>query len=214
MRFADRKQAGSQLAERLELLGLHDPIVVALPRGGVPVAAEVAARLGAPLDVLVVRKIGHPHQPELAVGALGEGDVVVLDQHAITQLGVTPEALASAEARERTELGRRVARYRGQRSRIAVRGRTVVVVDDGLATGASARAAIEVLRRSGAAHVVLAVPVAPAETLETMRLLADEVVCVATPADFRAVGRWYERFGQVSDDEVAALLRASAPPES
>jgi len=210
MRFGDRQQAGRRLAARLESFRACDPIVVALPRGGVPVAAEVAARLHAPLDVLVVRKIGHPRQPELAVGALGEDGVVVLDEHSIAQLAVTPEALAVAVARERAELERRVVRYRGKRPRQPVAGRTVIVVDDGLATGASAKAAIEVLGRSGAARIVLAVPVAPADTCDALARLADEVVCLSTPADFRAVGRWYEKFGQVSDEEVAALLQAAA----
>ena len=206
MRFTDRRDAGRQLGARLEPLRGIDPIVVALPRGGVPVAAEVAARLGAPLDVLVVRKIGHPRQPELAVGALGEGGVVVLDQDAIARLGVTRDALAAVVAREGAELARRVARYRGDRPRQPVRGRTVIVVDDGLATGSSAHAAIEVLRRSGAGRVVLAVPVAPANTVDALRRVADEVVCLTTPHDFRAVGPWYDDFTQVSDEDVARLL--------
>jgi putative phosphoribosyl transferase len=209
MPFRDRREAGRRLAVRLEPFRALDPVVLALPRGGVPVAAEVATHLGAPLDVLVVRKVGHPHQPELAVGALGEGGVEVLERRSLSRLGVTPAALADTVAREKAELERRVRRYRGSRPRQPVRDRTVIVVDDGLATGASAHAAIEVLRRSGAARVILAVPVAPPDTVEAMGAVADEVVCLETPARFRAVGLWYDDFGEVGDDEVARLLAAS-----
>jgi putative phosphoribosyl transferase len=211
MRFANRQEAGRRLANRLEPLRVLDPVVVALPRGGVPVAAEVAHRLDAPLDVLVVRKIGHPRQPEFAVGALGEGDIVILDQRAVADPGVTQAALTATVARERAELERRVVLYRGNRPQQPVRGRTVIVVDDGLATGASAHAAIEVLRRSGAARVILAVPVAPAEAIAELRRVADDVVCLVTPTDFRAVGRWYDDFGQVGDGEVARLLAGPEP---
>jgi predicted phosphoribosyltransferase/predicted alpha/beta-hydrolase family hydrolase len=206
MPFVDRVDAGRQLAARLEPLRVLDPIVLALPRGGVPVAAEVAARLGAPLDVLVVRKIGHPRQPELAVGALGEDGVMILDQDSIARLGVTREALNATVARERSELERRVTRYRGSRPRLDVRGRTVIVVDDGLATGASAHAGIAVLRRLGAVRVILAVPVAPADTVNALRRVADDVVCLETPHDFQAVGLWYDDFTQVTDEDVDRLL--------
>jgi predicted phosphoribosyltransferase/predicted alpha/beta-hydrolase family hydrolase len=206
MRFVDRQDAGRQLAARLAPLRAVRPLVVALPRGGVPVAAEVAKHLEAPLDVLVVRKLGHPRQPELAVGALGEGGVVVLDPQASTRLGVTEADLVDTMAREQAELERRVRQYRRGRPRQSVRDRTVIVVDDGLATGATARAAIEVLRRAGAGRIVLAVPVAPADALSELGRVADEVVCLTAPPDFRAVGLWYREFGQVTDDEVARLL--------
>jgi predicted phosphoribosyltransferase/dienelactone hydrolase len=212
MRFANRRAAGRELAARLLALHLVDPVVLALPRGGVPVAAEVATLLRAPLDVLVVRKIGHPRQPELAIGALGEGGVMFLDRQAIAQLGVHREALEATVARERAELERRVARYRAGRPPHPVQGRTVILVDDGLATGASAHAAIEVLRRLGAGRTVLAVPVAPADTLAELGAVADDVVCLTAPDDFRAVGLWYEDFGQVDDAEVARLLATTARP--
>jgi putative phosphoribosyl transferase len=165
VRFRDRAEAGALLAERLT--GWRDarPVVVALPRGGVPVGAEIAAALGAPLDVIVVRKIGHPLEPELGIGAIGEGDVVVVNRALADRTAVSDADLARTIAAERTELDRRASRYREGRGRVPVDGRTVIVVDDGLATGFTARAAIDVLRSSGASQLVLAVPVAPAETI-------------------------------------------------
>jgi predicted phosphoribosyltransferase/predicted alpha/beta-hydrolase family hydrolase len=187
-------------------------VVVALPRGGVPVAAEIARALAAPLDVLVVRKLGHPHQPELGIGAVAEGGVTLLNEPLIRRSGVTPAALAAVEAREQDEVARRVARYRGDRPRVAVAGRPVILVDDGLATGFTARAAIEALRRAGAATIVLAVPVAPPETLAELRRLVDDVVCVHAPAEMWAIGQWYDDFAQTTDEEVSRLLRASPAP--
>ena len=169
-------------------------------------AAEVARALDAPLDVLIVRKLGHPSQPELGLGAIGEGGVTLWNDDLIRQLGVRPADLDEIAGRERVELDRRVTAYRGGRGRPPVVGRTVVLVDDGLATGFTARAAIEVLRREGAGRIVLAVPVAHPDTITELRAVADEVTALETPDDLGAVGRWFEDFAQVSDAEVAALL--------
>jgi predicted phosphoribosyltransferase/predicted alpha/beta-hydrolase family hydrolase len=198
------------LAELLAPWRRERPVVVGLPRGGVPVAAEVARALQAPLDVVVVRKLGHPQQPELGVGAIGEGGVTVVNWERATRLGVTSGDLHQVAARERAELDRRVVRYRGTRPRVAVEGRLVVLVDDGLATGFTARAAVEALRRSGARRVVLAVPVAPADTVDDLRAVADDVVCLATPPWFGSVGECYDDFRQVTDADVAQLLEEAA----
>jgi putative phosphoribosyl transferase len=210
MRFRDRSDAGRQLAAWLTGLRAELPVVVALPRGGVPVAAEIARDLQAPLDVLVVRKLGHPSQPELGIGAIGEGGAVVVNRELVDQLRVSQAALAEVRAREEAELARRVARYRRDGDQVPMTGRTVVLVDDGLATGFTARAAIDVLRHLGARRVVLAVPVAPADTVEELRTLADDVVCLETPDPFRAIGEWYDDFRQVSDEEVADGLAEAA----
>jgi len=213
MRFVDRADAGRRLAQLLADRAQPPPVVVALPRGGVPVGAEIARALGAPLDVLVVRKLGHPHQPELGIGAVAEGGVTLLNEALLRRAQVAPGVLAAIEAREQEEVARRVARYRGGRPRVAVAGRPVVLVDDGLATGFTARAAIEVLRRAGAATIVLAVPVAPPETLAELRPLVDDVVCVHAPAEMWAIGQWYDDFTQTTDEEVSRLLAAApAPP--
>lgn len=212
MLFADRADAGRQLADRVAQRGYDRPVVLALPRGGVPVGAEVAARLDAPLDVLVVRKLGAPHNPEFGIGAVGEGGVVFVDARSAAAVGLSDGDVEVLAAREGAEVERRVARYRGERSAIDVSGRTVIVVDDGLATGVTAAAACEVLRARGARDVVLAVPVGAPESVERLGARYDEVVCLHTPDGFSAVGTWYEDFHQVSDDEVTALLRdASAP---
>jgi predicted phosphoribosyltransferase/dienelactone hydrolase len=210
MSFRDRADAGRKLAERLEVFRPERPVVVGLPRGGVPVAAEVARVLDAPLDVLVVRKLGHPAHRELGLGAIGEGGALVLNRGLIDQLRVAPVALQRVKAQEERELARRVARYRGDRPRLAVDGRTVILVDDGLATGFTARAAVEVLRHAGARRVVLAVPVAPVATADELRAVADEVVCLDTPTAFDAIGRWYDDFRQVGDAEVIRLLAGVA----
>lgn len=209
VQFADRVDAGRLLGNLLVGLGLDAPVVIGLTRGGVPVAAEVARALGAPLEVLVVRKLGYPLQPELGVGAIAEGGTEVLDQPLISRLGLSEADIDDLVRREATELERRVQRYRGVRSRTSLRGRVVVLVDDGLATGFTARAAIEACRRAGASHVVLAIPVGASETVAALSSVADEVVCVSTPPDFFAVGQFYDDFGQVSDDQVRTLIEKS-----
>lgn len=202
-RFRDRRDAGAALAAALHGRGTADAVVLGLPRGGVPVAAVVADALGAPLDVVVVRKLGVPGQPELAMGAVGEGGVVVRHEEVLRRARVDPAAFAEVRAREQAEVERRVAALRRDRARVDPLGRTAVVVDDGLATGSSARAACAVLRTAGAARVVLAVPVAPAGTVVEQ---ADELVVVRTPEPFGAVGRWYADFAPTSEQEVVDLL--------
>ena len=211
--FEDRADAGRRLAEGLASLRGEDVVVLGLPRGGVPVAAEVARALQAPLDVIVVRKVGVPWQPELAMGAVGEDGVRVVNEDVVRTAGVSQARWERVEAAERHELERRVRRFRGDRAREPLTGRTVIVVDDGIATGSTAQAACRVARASGAARVVLAVPVAPAGSIDAMRRAADEVVVLETPAHFHAVGQWYTDFSQTTDDEVVALLHASAVDE-
>ncbi len=208
--FADRKDAGRRLAALLAPLRDEQPVVLALPRGGVPVAAEVARALRAPLDVIVVRKLGLPFQAELGFGAIGEGGVRLLDSDLVRRVGLTERDITQVEALERRELTRRVRRYRDGRAPIAIEGRTVVIVDDGLATGATARTAVRIARARGARHIVLAVPVAPSETVKELQAEVDQVVSLVTPPHFVAVGLWYRDFGQTSDEEVAALLRQNA----
>jgi putative phosphoribosyl transferase len=210
MRFRDRADAGRQLAWRLQQYRTEAPVVVGLPRGGMPVAAEVARALEAPLDVLVVRKLGCPWQPELALGAVGEDGAMVLNPALIAGIGLAPQDLAEVVRTERGELERRLAGYRGRRPAVPVAGRTVIVVDDGLATGASARAATRVLRRRGARRIVLAVPVAPPETVKALGGVADEVVALETPRAFLAIGQCYDDFTQTSDQEVTRLLATPA----
>ena len=217
MPFQDRREAGRRLARLLERFAPEQPVVLGLPRGGVPVAFEVARALQAPLDVIVVRKLGLPSQPELAMGAIGEGGVRVLNDEVIALAGVRESQLNEVERRERAELERRASRFRGARPPTPLTGRTVIVVDDGLATGSTALAALRVARAHGARRVVLAVPVAPAETLREMLNDADEVVCVDSPANMYAIGTQYTDFAQISDDEVVHLLEATgssgpAPP--
>ncbi len=206
MPFRDRREAGRRLAERLSGLRATSPLILGLPRGGVPVAYEVAKALGAPLDILVVRKLGVPFQPELGMGAVGEDGVRVLNADVLRQAGVTEAQLAQVEARERAEVEERAARLRGGRPAIPLQGRTAVIVDDGLATGGTARAAVRVARERGAARVILAVPVAPPETVAALRRDADDVVAVETPEPFFAIGGWYSDFSPTSDDEVIELL--------
>lgn len=214
MRFADRTDGGRRLADALVGRHLPDPVVLALPRGGVPVGAEVAARLGAPLDVLVVRKIGAPGRPELGVGALAEDAEPVWDDEGLAVLGLDRADLADTVETERRELRRRLDRYRAGRPPVPVHGRTAVVVDDGLATGGTALAAVRAVRARGPARVALAVPVGAPQAVARLAGEADEVVCPLVPDRFTAVGLWYERFGQTSDEEVEALLteaRACGP---
>jgi putative phosphoribosyl transferase len=210
--FVDRVDAGQRLAARLGTLRGHDVVVLGIPRGGVPVAFEVARSLGAPLDVVVVRKLGLPWQPELAMGAIGEGGYRVLDRDLILRAGVSEAQLRAVEGRERQVLDSRVARLRRGRRPVDLAGRVAVIVDDGIATGATARVACEVARHLGAARVVLAVPVAPADTVRAVTE-ADEVICLATPYPFQAVGSHYRDFTATSDEEVVALLDAASGRE-
>lgn len=205
--FTDRREAGRALAAALApYRGRPGLRVLALPRGGVPVAAEVAGALGAGLDVLVVRKVGHPLQPEVAIGAIASGGVRVRNEDVIADTGVDEATFEALAAREQTELERRERAYRGDRPPPAVAGRTVIVVDDGIATGATLRAALAALRGRGAATLVVAAPVAPAGMEARLADLADEVVVLRAPRDFQSVGAYYRDFGQVGDDEVRALL--------
>jgi putative phosphoribosyl transferase len=204
--FRDRRDAGRRLAERLRSLQGDDVVVLGLPRGGVPVAAEVARALDAPLDVIVVRKLGVPFQPELGMGAVGEDGIRIVNDDVVRAAGVDEATLAAVERREQAEVQRRSERFRGGSPRVPLEGRTAVVIDDGIATGSTARAACEVARRLGARRVVLAVPVAPPAAAAELASAADEFVCLEAPSRFHAVGQWYDDFAQTSDDEVVALL--------
>jgi putative phosphoribosyl transferase len=204
--FTDRADAGRRLASKLAPLQ-GDVVVLGLPRGGVPVAFEVAAGLGAPLDVIVVRKLGLPDQPELAMGAIGEGGIRIINDEVVGGSWVTPDVIAGVERRERQELARQAERFRAGRARTDLAGRTAIMIDDGIATGSTARAACQVARAQGAAHVILAVPVGPPGATRELIGTCDDVVCVETPAAFGSVGQWYEDFAPVSDAEVADLLR-------
>jgi predicted phosphoribosyltransferase len=205
--FQNRREAGRQLAERLAGdRNRPDVIVLALPRGGVPVAYEVARALGAPLDVFVVRKLGLPGHEELAMGAVATGGVRVLNQELVDRLQIPPHVIDAVSAREQAELRRREQLYRGGRPLPDVAGRTAILIDDGLATGATMQAAIKALRQLAPARIVVAVPTAPRDTCEALRSEADEVICDITPEPFFGVGLWYADFSQTSDDEVRALL--------
>ena len=207
--FADRDAAGAALADVLadhpELV-VGEPVVVALPRGGVPVAAPVARELHAPLDVIIVRKLGVPGRSELAMGAIGEGGVRVLEPQVLSTWHITDAQLSAVDAHEEQELARRAARLRAGRARIPLEGRPVVVVDDGVATGSTARAAIQVARAEGASSVVLAAPVAPPSTVAELSQVADAVVCVVTPSPFAAIGQWYRDFSPTTDADVVRIL--------
>jgi predicted phosphoribosyltransferase len=206
-RFRNRAEAGRALAARLgAYAGRDDVLVLGLPRGGVPVAAEVARALGAPLDVFLVRKLGVPGREELAFGAIASGGARVLNRDVVATLGIDAETVEEVVARERAELERRAAAYRGTSEPPDVRGRVVVLVDDGLATGASMRAAVEAVRELGPGRVVVAVPAAAPQTCEELAPAVDEIICLLTPEPFFAVGMWYADFSETTDDQVRALL--------
>jgi putative phosphoribosyl transferase len=212
-RFRDRREAGRALAERLRSYADRDDVVVlALPRGGVPVAVEVASAIGAPLDIFLVRKLGIPGHEELAFGAIASGGLLVLDRELIQQVGLSSAAIDRVIAREAAELERRERAYRGDRPPPNLRDRTVILVDDGLATGSTMIAAAAAVAQQEPARVIVAVPVAAADTCEMLRREADEVICLMTPSPFHAVGIWYDDFRPVGDDEVRRLLTAGTKP--
>lgn len=210
--FEDRRSAGETLGRRVATLKPIDPLVLALPRGGVPVGFEVAKALRCDLDVLVVRKVGVPHHSELAMGAVAEGGVVVRNEDVIRLAGVSTASFDSVVKSEREELSRRLRAYRGESKALDVRGRTVVLVDDGLATGSTALAAIAALRQMGAESIWVAVPVAPRDTTHKVEKLADRLVILELPAHFGAVGAWYRDFTQTSDEQVRSLLDEARLP--
>jgi putative phosphoribosyl transferase len=209
--FKNRRDAGRRLAAQLLQYKGERPVVLALPRGGVPVAYEVAITLNAPLDVVVVRKLGAPGEPELGIGAVVDGDhpQSVLNEEVVRLLGVSDDYVNCEVARELREIRRRQETYRGGRSPERIEGRTAIVIDDGIATGGSVRAALRGVRRFSPIRLILAVPVAPPETVESLRPEVDELVCLSTPVFFHAVGQFYEDFRQTTDDEVVRLLEAA-----
>jgi putative phosphoribosyl transferase len=210
MLFSDRSDAGRRLARRLERLRGEDVVVLGLPRGGVPVAFEIAEALDAPLDVIVVRKLPVPSQPELGMGAIGEGGVRIVNEAIVRAALVSARELTTIETVERAELDRQLGCYRGGRQRVPLIGRTAIVVDDGIATGATAWAACRVARLLGARRVVMAVPVAPPRWTVELRDVADQQICLDTPAPFYGIGEWYRDFTQVTDAEVADYLARRA----
>jgi putative phosphoribosyl transferase len=213
-RFRDRTEAGRRLADELrEYAGRPDVLVLALPRGGVPVAYEVARALDAPMDVFLVRKLGVPGHEELAMGAIASGGVRVLNERVLAIAGVDERTVAAVAAEEQRELERREAAYRGDRAALDVRGRTVILVDDGLATGSTMRAAAMALKEQHPARLVVAVPVAAGETCDEFRGEVDEIVCASTPEPFYGVGMWYEDFSQTTDEEVMQLLAEASAPQ-
>jgi len=211
LEFANRHDAGKALAERLEeYAGRSDVVVLALPRGGVPVAFEVACALHAPLDVFVVRKLGVPGHEELAMGAIASGDVRVLNQDVLQWYRLSEADIDAVTRHEKGELARRERLYRGSRPLTPVEGRTVILIDDGLATGSTMRAAVEAVRRLNPARIVVAVPVGAQDTCDQLGHIADEAICLMTPASFSAVGQWYLDFSQTTDAEVSRLLASAA----
>jgi putative phosphoribosyl transferase len=210
--FADRADAGRSLARELAFLRGSDAAVLGLPRGGVPVAFEVARELDAPLDVIVVRKLGVPFQPELAMGAIGEGGIRIINDEVVRGSLIEPDEIAAVEQRERQELERQARRFRAGRSRVDITGRHAVVVDDGVATGSTARAACEVARAQGAMRVIFAAPVGAPRSAQVLvhRRSCDEVILLRAPASFRSVGQWYADFTPVPDAVVTALLQGTA----
>jgi predicted phosphoribosyltransferase len=210
-RFADRRQAGRTLATKLGAYrARNDVTVLGLPRGGIPVALEVATALGAPLDVFVVRKLGVPFQPELAMGAIASGGIRVVNPEVVRMCGIPDRVIDEVARVEGRELERRERAYRNGRPALAIAGRVAILVDDGLATGSTMRAAVAAVRRLRPSRVVVAVPVGAPDTCEDLAAIADEVICVETPAQFDAVGAWYDDFRQTTDDEVTAALQEAA----
>jgi len=208
MMFLNRVDAGRRLAKKLDAYaGRKNLLVLGIPRGGIPVAFQVAAELGAPLDVFVVRKLGAPWQPELAFGAIATGGIRILDAQIVESLGISDLEIERIAARERQELDRRERVYRGARPPLNVDGKTVILVDDGIATGASTRAAIAALRKLKPARIVLAAPIGPASTCRHLRVEVEDLICLDTPEIFYAIGEFYEDFSQVSDEEVTNLLQ-------
>jgi putative phosphoribosyl transferase len=206
--YADRREAGRELAARLQrYAGRDDVIVLALPRGGVPVAYEVAEALGAPLDLFLVRKLGTPGHAELAMGAIASGGVTVLNDEVVQYLGIRREQIDAVAREEQRELERRQREYTGDRPAPALAGRTVIIIDDGLATGSTMRAAVQAIKQQSPARVIVAVPVGAPDTCQDLGAIADEVVCARMPVPFSAVGQWYRDFSQTSDNEVRTLLR-------
>ena len=214
MLFNDRFEAGCALAQRLlSYASRPDVLVLGLARGGVPVAFEVAQALNVPLDVFIVRKLGVPGQEELAMGAIAPGDVIIINQRIMDQLDIAPRALQAVITRETQELVRREQLYRGQRPPVDADGRTVILIDDGLATGSTMRAAIAAIKKKRAGRVVVAVPVGALQTCEEISPVVDELICAATPEPFYGVGRWYKNFSQTTDEDVRQLLERASSPE-
>lgn len=212
--FADRRDAGRKLAEKVALRHFTDPVVLALPRGGVPVAVEVAEAIHAPLDLILVRKLGAPREPELAIGAVVDGPSphIVLNDDIVREVGATPGDIDAIATRELAVIAGRRRLWLADRPAVGLAGRTAIIVDDGIATGATVKAAVVGARRQGAARVVIATPLAPAETVASLAALADEFVVVSTPHPFRSIGRFYDDFTQLTDADVAALLRRHGEP--
>ena len=211
--YADRREAGRELGQLLRKYADRDDVLVlALPRGGVPVAFEVARTLGAPLDVFLVRKLGTPGHRELAMGAIASGGIKVLNDEVVQYLGITSEQIDAVAREEQQELERREAAYRRERALPALSGKVVILVDDGLATGSTMRAAVQAVKQQNPARVIVAVPVGARETCDDMRAVADEVACTRTPTPFSAVGQWYRNFDQTTDEEVRDLLAHTLTP--
>lgn len=209
MRFQDRHDAGRQLADELKRLELKDPVIIGLPRGGVPVAYEIALALGAPLDIIIVRKVGAPQNPEYGIGAIAEGTDGVMNRGEVDRLSISDVELERIVANERDELQRRRERFRSRFPMLDVEGKTAVIVDDGLATGVTASAAVSALHERGARSVILAVPVGAPPSVDRLRKDVDQLVCLDVPPEFRAVGTWYDDFRPTTDDEVMELLAAA-----
>ena len=212
--FADRHDAGRQVASHLKQYGPDHPVILALPRGGVPVGYEIAQALRARLDVLVARKLGAPHQPELGIGAVAPGGILIFDSDTIKALGISVDELRRLAETEAAEMERREERYRGDRPPADLKDQTVIVVDDGLATGVTAYAAVLSVRKANPRKIVLSAPVCAGQTAAALRTQVDDLVCVVTPPDLGAVGLWYQNFDQTTDDEVVELLASAESEET